>query len=260
MNQISLKLKVYFYSCMSLGLISVAMYTLSYLFDFDTDINYFSGGVLSTLSLTLMLLTLIWTASAFVFIPRSVMTDKISRGLFTRISSLTLAVSHLAYAIIRILNFDEISLFGYIVIAFAFASAISLLLYARYTVPVPIGALLLFFPLFRAAGAMVEFYLDISIPMNSPIKIFQMIAALSFVLFILYEMRYCVGAARPRAFFISALVSALFTALFSIPFLIISILGTSILPEFIPDAILLLFAPAYILFSARDCLKSNTEN
>ena len=71
MNPIQVKLKVYAYSIAALSVISLVLRAICLLFAFDENLHYFSyTSPLPAIANAILVLSLVWAASSFVFIPR----------------------------------------------------------------------------------------------------------------------------------------------------------------------------------------------
>jgi hypothetical protein len=88
-----------------------------------------------------------------------------------------------------------------------------------------------FIPIFWAAVSMTEVYINKNIAMNNPLKISFMMTMMSFMLFMVYELRFLLGRGMPKLFMVFSLTGVLVSSVFEIPFLILTITGIYKIPD-----------------------------
>lgn len=254
------KFKIYGYSTLILAAFCTVLYTLSFLMAFDRDIGYFSGAsILPTLSRAMLGVTLVWILSSLLLIPRSPKTtDPLPYRLTTRIAAGILAAAFAAYAVYRFLfDGDTIivsPLLPIAAIALAGLSVIFFLLIIFIGNRMPQNSASAGFSvIFWAAVALAEIYTNQYIAMNNPIKVSFMTSMMSIMLFMLYELRFILGRAQPRAFLVTNLTGILLTALYSVSVLTLTATGFNT-SAYLPAAILSLIMCVYMISRLFDFL------
>ena len=225
MNPIHAKLKIYTYSLTGLSVISIILRLLCYLLTFDADLHYFSAASpLPTITDAILILTILWAATAFFFVPKDTMqntypgtsTPAVFAGSLCGFIFLFFAVR----GIIAYLNGDFMA--GYLSISrrdliihlLTLGSALLSSAYfftglsaacCRKTWRVLLG----FFPPIWAVTTLAKVYFDFYHPMNEPTKVTVMIALISAMLALLQELRMLLDRHQPRAAFVSYLIALL---------------------------------------------------
>lgn len=212
MNPIHAKLKIYTYSITALSAVCILLRVLCLLFAFDASAGYFSlSSPLPGIADAVLILAILWAASALIFIPRksmkylmpaystaSVFASALCGFLFIYIA----AQSGLSMLDDRIL-LSETYKRDVIVLMI---SAISALLSAIYffTALRP-GALrtngrviLGFFPVIWAVMSLATIYFDFTHAMNDPNKVMLQLALMAVMIFFLHELRLLLGRTQPR--------------------------------------------------------------
>lgn len=268
------KIKTYVYSSIALSALLTALYSLSYLLAFDADIGYFSStSILPIIAGKILIVSLIWVFTLFIFLPRAGSSDKpLEMRSGTRVSAAFAAAALALYALWRLI-FDGNALLD---AARAFYSLLrrlfdgNAILFDAPILPlaaVPLAALAAFyfllialrgsrlthavtgagyFVIFWATAAMTEVYTDQFVAMNSPLKISFMTAMMSLMLFMLYELRYLIGRSKPRAYLVSTLAGIMLNAVFSIPVILLTFAGSYNTSPHLPAAAVSLVLCGYM--------------
>ena len=177
--------KIYFYSAFILAALLSIIYTLSFLFAFDTPIAYFStNAVLPVIAKYLMLCTCIWIFSIFILIPKGALSiERPAASSLSKIASGLVVAGLLTYSVIKLLtlSWSKLSLIG---VALAL---LSISFFALNAFPSPktcsnIHAISGIFVILWAAVCMTEAYINWYVTMNSPAKILLMISMMSMAL------------------------------------------------------------------------------
>ena len=222
MNPIHAKLKIYTYSLTGLSVISLLLRLLCYLFTFDTELHYFTTtSPLPAIADAILMLSLLWAATAFLFIPRATMR----RTFPANSTATTFACSLCGFiflflsirGIVAYLNGDFMA--GYLSISrrdhiIHLLSLPSALLSAAYFFTALLNAarraawhiFLGFFPIIWAVLALAQVYFDFYHPMNEPTKVSVMLALIAVMLAFLQELRMHLGSPQPRAALVTHLL------------------------------------------------------
>lgn len=263
MKPASGKIRVYFFSSLFLAVVCAVLYILSYLTAFDSDIGYFrADAFLPFMAKAVLTVTLIWLASAFVFIPKGTITASMpQRGIFTRIISLLCAAAYAAYAVCRVFIGSATVIYSkpitFICTLLAFLSVLYFVFSAIGNTGQNTMILLGFLPIFRAALSMTEAYINNLVAMNSPVKVSLMLSMMSIMIYMLYELRYRADRPFPRAFAVFALAGICINAVFSIPLIINYFTGVYRINAFLPDAVLSLLMALYMIAGITDLLRTD---
>jgi hypothetical protein len=247
------KIKIYVFSSLILSLIAALLFTAAYFISFDSYIGYFStSAILPGIAMSVTLLTLAWIFSSLLIIPKnSVRTDAVPYGKGSKFTSAVCFAGFVIYTLYRLIFSRTIAtvpglLTFFCIIAGALAS-IYFLMTALNKGSASARVYAGFAPEFWAALSMTEAYLNKNIAMNNPFKIAQMMAMLSLMLFMIYELRFLLGRAMPRLFLAFALAGVLVSSVFIIPFLAVSLIGTYTLTDLLPEGILNLLAAGFMV-------------
>ncbi len=225
MNPIHAKLKIYTYSLTALSVVSLILRLLCYLFTFDETLHYFSAASpLPTIADAVLILSLLWAATAFIFIPRDTMRPGLP-------AASTAAVFGASLCGFIFLFFSGRALIAYLTVGFSpagietyrrdlilhlFIIGSGILSAAYFFTGLASSCrragwriLLGFFPVIWSILTMAQVYFDFTHPMNEPTKVTVMLALIAATLALLQELRMLLDRHQPRL----ALVSHLFALL-----------------------------------------------
>ena len=189
------------------------LYTCALLFAFEPDIGYFSlTSPLPSIANAILLLSILWGASALIFIPR----DKLSVSLpeFSTAAVFVSALCGFLFILFALLAFYA-ALRGnvffpgetyfrdlfihYAISTSAFLSGLYFVTACKSTlIHAPWRTCLSFFPTIWALLTLAQCYFDLTHAMNNPIKIMLHLALMGIMLFFLQESRFLLGRAQPR--------------------------------------------------------------
>lgn len=246
------KIKIFVFSSLVLSLISALLYTAAYFFSFDSYIGYFiSSAILPGIALSVTLLTLSWIFSSLIIIPAgSVRTGEVPYGKGSKFMAGVTFAGFALYALYRFIFASTIPTVPGLLTFFCIILGALASIYFLMTALDKGGSSRVyagFAPVFWAALSMTEAYLNKNIAMNNPFKISQMMAMLSVMLFMVYELRFLLGRGMPRLFMALATAGVLVSAVFIIPFLAVTSAGVYTLPDILPESILNLLLAGYMV-------------
>ena len=225
------KVKIYIFSSLLLSLISTSSYSLAYFYEFDTNVGYLnSSSILVSISTIISILTIIWISSLFITINKNeVSSVTISYSLRTRIISFFTA---LAFIICFVLRFFQANIIfsntTYICNFIGIFSSLYFLLIAFCTSESCINIKIIsgIIPILFSALTITENHLNLFITMNSPIKTSLILAMMSIMLFMLYEIRSLANRqSRPKGFLANSIIASLLLPMFSIPYIAVYIIN-----------------------------------
>lgn len=214
MNPIHAKLKIYTYSLTILSAVSIVLRLLCYLLTFDEELHYFSAASpLPSIADAVLIVSLIWAATALIFIPRDTM-----RLILPPSSSAAVFGASLCGFIF--LFFSGRALLSYLTVGF---SPVTIETYRRDLIIhlLTIGSGLLSAAYFftglaaacRRAGwrvllgfflviwsilTLAQAYFDFYHPMNEPTKVTVMLALIAATMAFLQELRMLLDRHQPR--------------------------------------------------------------
>ena len=176
--------KIYFYSAFILAALLSIIYTLSFLFAFDTPIAYFAANsVLPVIAKYLLLSTCIWISTMFILIPKGTLsTERPTVSSLSKIASWVAAAGLLTCSAIKFLtlSWSKISLIG---VALALLAMIFFVLnalpYSKHHSNT--HAISGIFVILWATVCMTEAYINWHITMNNPAKILLMLSMMSMI-------------------------------------------------------------------------------
>lgn len=219
MNPIQVKLKVYAYSIAALSVISLVLRAICLLFAFDENLHYFSyTSPLPAIANAILVLSLVWAASSFVFIPRGTL-----RPVLPELSTPSVFACALCGFIFLFFGGQDLFNFlrsGYFPgtssmnlnrdLVLHIISMASGLLGSVYffTALKPVlvrkgwRIFLGFFPVIWAVIKLAQCYFDFTHPMNEPVKVSVLLALIATMLALLQELRMLLDRHQPAiAFF-----------------------------------------------------------
>ncbi len=218
------KLKIYFNSTLILTAIAILLCTANLIWAFDSDILFFKNDSLSSyIYNALFTLSTIWVLSSLVLVPKNALpTDD---GFIVKTRSWTLLFVAFAFASTSVLFLISLAftfmpyqplvcLFGMVCSLFSMVYFLNHWFGAKFSQNYK--AMYGFSVILMALFLIVLFYFDTKIAMNSPIKTSVQFALLAISVYMLFEIRFLISRAMPRAYFAISLLTLFFTATCSI--------------------------------------------
>ena len=246
-----------------LTLAAVILRTVAMLSQFDTEVGYFNPSVAVTLNHALYFVTAALLVGMALFIPKNTLPTELCipvRPLAAIPVGLALAAFTVAALIICVPTATgrmilAPTLLGLPAAVYFFLSANRS---GRYSDPLSLAG---FLPLVWSVTAIAELYFDRYITMNSPIKVSLHMGLLGFIFIILFELRFRIGRAAPRAALVAFGLGSFACLNGSIPLLVAT--GARILqkPLHVLYAVVLLTAGLYGLYLlfGHSCFMGNTD-
>lgn len=255
------KLKVYLYSSLSLSGISAILYILCFVMSFDRTVNYFSASPLIYITRTLLAISIAWTASLLILIPRDglISTAPAYRSFSAKFAYvLTAAFIFSTFLHIRLITASITSLLGSVAGALVAA-------YTGMTAIYPdskkaVRSLLGYAPIVWAFLSIIDAYFNTYVTMNSPMKLLLVFSMIFLMLFQIQEEGYSVDHGRPRMYAVFGLLSVMMSLAFSLSYFICTLTGIYKIPEFMPTAIGSLAYAVYTVGRLFDMLSVSEMN
>jgi len=236
MQKISKKLKICFYSAIAIAFLSVILLTASVFTAYDASENYLQKAPLPTIFTCLVAAGVIFSVATLFIIPKGELNGDSPLTLPVSIASAFTGITFLIAAIVIYgTAFDLGGLASKIpgisgnpqplLILCGILTLISVVYFIsncfmtsedrKYTLAL-VG--------FAAPATGILYvaisYFDISVSINAHIKILFHYSMISFVIWMLYEIRSMLGKAMPRIYFALGLITVIFSSVSSIPWLI----------------------------------------
>lgn len=224
-NPFSQKVKIYTYSALALTAVITVLRTVGLLFFYDADPGYFAPHPLNSIATVLCILTVLWLLSAVIFIPKYSYPLKTAPRPHPT-TQITAAVC--GAAIICAAFFFRDSMYYYVAQAGMYRMLFLLSLVASlYFIQHFMGennrawaALSAYVVILWAALLISVSYMNLYVPMNSPMKKTFHIALLCIMLFLIEEARLHIGRHFRILSYVACLLSVLMCCVFSVPLLI----------------------------------------
>jgi len=266
MAQASGKIKIYIFSSLVLSLICALLFTAAYLISFEPYIGYFkTSAFLPVLATTITLVTLVWFFSSLILIPKSaVKADAPQYGKSSKLTAGICSAGFAVYTLYRLFMLNVVATVPLLltqacILLGALSTLFFLFIMLNKGTGISCKIYAGFAPIFWAAVSMTEAYVNKNIAMNNPFKITQMMAMMSFMLFMVYELRFLLGRGMPRLFMIFTLVGTLVSSVFIIPFLVVTIAGTYTLPDLLAAGCMNLLLTGYMVSRLFDFTTINSN-
>jgi len=230
------KVSVYRLTVLILAVLTAVIRSLAVIFSFDPDPGYFvSGAFLPGLAGALIAVGIVWCLSSAFLIPKGTLPVKPSfssgKVYFAGVYAAFIMISDACYRTYGFFQSDYLS-----TVKAAFDSGSSSYITGRYVRIAAImtviciissigsaacffmraenkknraGAIIGLFPIIRATGGIALTHFDMTVTMNSPIKIMTELSLMAAMIYFLYEDRFELSAdrARPRLYFTTALAA-----------------------------------------------------
>ncbi len=206
-----------------LSALSVALRVLSLFFFYEKDIAYYErGAILPMLShLVYALAVIFFAASAFWLIPKAREVDGANvphPSFVCRLAALLPAAALIYYAVSSYMKNGEGKLGGLPLLTVIFsvlAAIFFILLSLKQKTPHFTAGMGLTFVLW-AAFVWIDSYIDYTVPLNSPDKLYFHFGCIAAAFFIINEIRALISCTRPREMYFSVMFAllALFTSAF----------------------------------------------
>jgi len=225
MDIIKNKMKVYLITCGIIALAVTVLHTILLMNYFDGDIGYFNNSLLSSITVAMVFVSILWFFSALLFIPKNILKADMPK---TNISS------KFGFIMCALLNAFGFFYYAYnlmdtqTVSKIPLISAIFFLLSTFYFVgkafdtfkKTDTTVLFGFFIIFTSIALLAETYFDKFVQMNSPLKVTIQISLLFIMLYYLSEFRFDLKKPYPRLYFVVALSAFIICMATSIPHII----------------------------------------
>ncbi len=260
MTRVSKNIRIYVFSSLLLTLISTLLFSFAYLFNFDSVIGYFNSSSFVPRWATLMtVLTFFWILTSLVAIKKGELRANLppsstGSNIFAGISFTGFS----AYSLYRLFMNRTVETVPQILsnacILFGALSSIYFLLVALKKKDSSGLIFSGFAPIFWAALSMTEVYVNKNIAMNNPIKISYMMAMMSFMLFISFELRFRLERGMPRLYLIFSLIGVLVSSIYVLPFATLALTDKYLLASVVASSCVSLALTGYMLFRVFDFL------
>lgn len=231
-------MKLIFLACSVFSAVDALWRSIAFVTNFDSDVGYFDGSLMPTLSNCLLVISCAFALLGFFFInknatlPKTLDSSPNSVFFASIFAGFVMAVDFL-YKIYVMIGEERFEYYAFIfkkgfrgensyllrataVIEIfgalsAILTAVWFFLRASKNVKPVIVAILGFFPVLRALSGIATVYFDMDVQMNHPSKLLLQFALISIMVYFLCEMRFFVSDKhpRPRRFFVSGCVAIL---------------------------------------------------
>ena len=247
MQKFSPKLKIFLCSGLILTAIAIILFTVSMFTVYDSGPNYFNRSIIVSVATAISVISLLIFLCVFLFIPKGALDGGTPRTTPVTVSSVLCALVFAAVGIILILcSIGSLSFFtGIKRGALSSICGICCIACAVYFIANCLVApdennvkhtLSGFFLPISTTLLIAISYFDHSVSMNAPIKAMFHLSSISFMIWILYELRAMIGKQMPRAYFASGLCTMLLSGIASLPYIVYAIgggLGDPVYPTYI---------------------------
>ncbi len=248
-------------AAVALTVLSAALRTLSLFFFYEKDIAYYErGAVLPIISnLVYVGAVLFFLVSAFAFIPRAQESDgtNIAPPSFAcRMAALLPAAALIYYAASSYLKYGngEPNGFELVTVVLSVVAAVFFVLFSQKPRSMRFTAMMGLSFVAWAAFVWIGSYIDYTVPLNSPDKLYFHFACIAAGFLVINEIRVLIFCARPREYFFSIAFAILALATSAIPSIIAGSRGVFWrYPAFEADIVLLTIL-VYTLFRLWDAL------
>ncbi len=229
---LSKKLKVYLYSGFALTAVAVIMLSLTMFMSFNESNTYFDPSIFGSIFKGVVVVAITWFLSVLILVPKGRIDGGTPLTLPVAFPSGLMALVCAGIGVITLLQGFGVSLFKglstvYNVVLigtaiFMFVAAVYFVMnvvlpqtkkldsHAMLGFSVPVASILL----------IADCYFDISVSMNMPAKLFFQMTIISFMLFMLTELRAIIGKPLPRCYMSFGLITMFVSAFSSVPWLI----------------------------------------
>lgn len=267
MNPIQAKLKIYTYSLSILAALNALLYFFCYYFCFDSELHYFSTATpLPAIAKAVLILSLLWAASALIFIPRDQLkttSPAYSVGstfgttlcgfaflFFSALDALTAYRVGILYADRRTKILVLLAVISGFLTAIYFLAGTSPK-FRRRDWRLFLG----FFTILWAISTLAIDYFDFTHPMNEPVKVSLMLAMICVMITVLAEIRTMLDLAQPRLCLFAHFVSMLILSV-SGPALILVAPRTEVMADYRRTVVIITALLCYVFFRTHDMLRN----
>ncbi len=211
----------------ALSVLSMLLRTLSLFFFYEKDIAYYKVGAALPIISNVVYATAVifFTFSAFAFIKKAQESDgaKVAPPSFAcRMASLLPAAALLYYAASSYLKYGngEPSGLEILSVIFAVLGAIFFVLLSQKQKAPRVTAVFGLAPIAWVAFVWIESYIDYTVPLNSPDKLYFHFGCIALAFLVINEIRVLISCVRPREIYFSLAFALLALATSAIPSII----------------------------------------
>lgn len=218
---------MYAAAAIALTVLGIVLRTVCMFFFYDAELGYYTADLLPAVFYFVCILSVALFATSFAFVKRDgVKYDGVTAGAATALTSVVCVVSFAIFFIVSVMSFSIYS--GNVIfdLICKLSALLGVVYFAMNLVPnVNRGAQTLcgFGIIVWNIYVLAVSYFDITVTLNSSIKIMLHLALVSAMFFFVCEFRCFVSEMRQKAYFFSLCLALFFNGVMAVPALIFNI-------------------------------------